>query len=79
MSAELIALDPEPVAADVIDTLERMLERARAGEISSVAIAAVYRDGATTSTWSAQPSFATLLGAVHHMAFRLSHLRETGA
>ena len=59
----LSVIEAEPVGADVIDRLEELLEKARAGEISSVAAAVVYRDGSTGSCWSSAPSFGLLIGS----------------
>lgn len=73
---DLVAIDPESVSPDLVETIEAVLEKARAGEVSSVAIAFVYRDGSTHQTWSSPPSFFTLLGAVHQMAFRMSYKKE---
>lgn len=69
---ELVAIEPEGVDADLIERLEHALEKARGGQVSSVAIALVYRDGSTSTAWSSPPHWAALLGAVHHMAWRLS-------
>ena len=74
--ADLEVIEPESVSPDLIETIERVLEKAKAGEVSSVAIAVVYRDGATSTTWSTPPSFATLLGAVAHLGFRMSHKKD---
>lgn len=73
---ELATIEPEGVSPDLIPTIEAVLAKARAGEVSSVAIAFVYRDGSTQTTWSSPPSFFTLLGAVHHLAFRMSNKKE---
>lgn len=70
--ADLHAIDPEPAAQDVIATLERALAQARAGELSSVAVAAVYRDGAVGAEWSTLPSRAAMLGSVSRLAHKLN-------
>lgn len=76
--AELTVLEPEPVGEGIVETLEEVLERAKAGEVSSVAIAYVLRDGAVCSTWSAPPCFGTLLGAVHRLAHRMNLTKDEG-
>jgi hypothetical protein len=67
--AELRVIPAEPPGEDVIEKLELALERARKGELSSVAIVGVTREGLTWSAWSAIPSLSTLVGAV----VRLQH------
>jgi hypothetical protein len=62
--ASLKVLDAEPVGADAVEKLEDALTKAKAGELSSVAIAVVYRDGTSGRAWSAAPSLSCLIGAV---------------
>lgn len=69
--ADLEVIEPEGVSPDLVETIERVLEKAKAGELSSVGIAVVFRDGSTDTTWSKPPTFATLLGAVNIMAWRM--------
>ncbi len=69
--AELRAIHPEPAGELVIEALEHMLERARAGELSAVAIACVNRDGSVGSSWSVCPSTATMIGALRMLEMRL--------
>lgn len=73
--ADLHVLDPEPASESVISTIEAILERARLGEISSVAICVVNRDGSTGAIWSEAPTIGLLLGA----ADRLSYLMNRDA
>jgi hypothetical protein len=68
----LIALDAEPAGADIIDRLEEVLELARKGELSSVAIATVYRDGAPGRSWSTPPSHTLLIGSVARLQHALN-------
>lgn len=68
----LVALEPEPAAADVIATLEEALTEAREGRLSSVALAIVYRDGAAGASWSALPSRTAMLGAVSRLSHRIN-------
>jgi hypothetical protein len=67
---DLRVISAEPLGVDIIEVLRRALEKAEAGELSSVAIAMVYRDGCTGASWSSAPSLALLLGSVA----RLSHI-----
>ena len=63
--AELIPIDAEPEGDGIVKALERALERARAGDFSSVAIVWVKRDGSTGNSRSALPNHATMIGALH--------------
>jgi hypothetical protein len=74
--AELHVLDAEPRGADVIEVLEEALRQARAGQLSSVAVAAVYRDGCTQQAWSSAPSVSLLIGAAARLVYRLNRLLE---
>ncbi len=65
--ANLRTIDAEPLGEDVIARIEEVLELARKGEFSSVAIASVYRDGSTGKSWSAAPSLSLLIGSVARM------------
>lgn len=62
--AELLAIDSEPPGEDVIEKLEEVLAMARKGELSSVAIATVYRDGSPGRCWSKAKSMTALIGSV---------------
>jgi hypothetical protein len=68
---DLKVIEPEPCGADVVEKLEEALEKAKSGELSSVAIAIVYRDGCTGSSWSAPLSYSILIGAVARLQHRL--------
>jgi hypothetical protein len=70
-NAELRVLDAEPPASDTVAKLEEALERARSGQLSSVAIAVVYRDGTCGQCWSQAPSLSCLIGAVTRMQHAL--------
>lgn len=67
--AEIVPLSPIPDAS-VIESLESVLEQARAGTVSSVAIAIVYRDGKTGQHWSTAPLAGLLAGAIARLGFR---------
>jgi hypothetical protein len=66
MSATIYPL-PTPsnlARADAVETLERYLERAKSGEIVTVAIAAVNAEGTANFSYSQQVNGVSLLGAV---------------
>lgn len=70
---ELVPIDAAPPSGDdLIELLEETLEKARAGKLSSLALAVVYRDGSTGDGWSNQPSMSAQLGAVTALQFRLA-------
>jgi hypothetical protein len=70
--AKLIAIEPEPHGADTVKVLEEALELARNGELSSVAIAMVHRDGCVQTKWSQMPSAGLLAGAVARLQHKLN-------
>lgn len=61
---ELRIITAEPVGKGVISLLEELLAEARAGEISSIAVATIDREGVPTSRFSRAPSLTTLIGGV---------------
>lgn len=71
MSAELIPIDYEPPGKHLAETLDEIREMVERGEISSIAVAYVFRDGSTGLAHSAMPSRSTLIGAVERLKFRL--------
>lgn len=70
--ADLRAIDAEPLAANIIEVLEEALNRARAGKLSSVGLALVYRDGTIGAMWSDLPSRPAMLGSVSRLAHKLN-------
>ena len=68
----LSVIDAEPPAQDVIVTLERALEQARAGVLSSVALAFVHRDGAVSAEWSGLPWRPAMLGSISRLAHKIN-------
>lgn len=60
-------LDAEPVGESVVKLLENIMLRAQKGELSSVAIAVVERDGTADWDWSQAPNTSTLIGSVERM------------
>ena len=69
--ADLHVLPCEPLGQTVVEKLEQVLELAREGKISSVAIAWVDREGRAHECWSYSPSTGTLVGAIQSLAYRL--------
>lgn len=69
--ADLEVITAEPPGKGVIEILRETLSQAEKGDISSVAVAVVYRDGNTSSGWSKVPSFSTLIGAIARLQAKL--------
>jgi hypothetical protein len=69
-------LDAEPVCADTITKLEEALEKARAGHLSSVAIAVVYRDGTCGRSWSSAPNLSCLIGSIARLQYGVMEFSE---
>lgn len=76
--ADLRVIEAEPVGPDVVEHLEEALEQARKGELSSVAIATVYRDGTTSRAWSSAPSLSLLIGSVARLEAALIREADCG-
>jgi len=68
---DLTVIEPEPHSEAVVPALERALEMARAGDVSSVAIAIVLRDGTSDAIWSDAPNMVTLIGATARLSHKL--------
>lgn len=64
---DLHVLNAEPPGQAVVKVLQDALARARKGELSSVAVALVERDGTSQWDWSMAPNISTLIGAVERM------------
>lgn len=75
---KLSVIEAEAVSPDLVETLEEALAKAKAGELSSVALAVVYRDGCINWAWSTPPSFGLLLGAVNRLAHKLNVSKDDG-
>ena len=75
--AELRVLTAEPQGESIVTLLENLLEMARAGELSSLAVAGVYRDGCVLAEWSDVLSLPILIGAAARLEHRL-HLLADG-
>lgn len=55
----------------VIEMLETMLERAKAGEVQAIALATVEHDDATGTSFCYENHFARLIGAVAMLQHRI--------
>jgi hypothetical protein len=69
--AGLKVINAEPLGRDIIAKLEDALAKARAGELSSIGLAVVYRDGSTGTGWSDAPSIGLLIAATTRLQHRL--------
>lgn len=62
------------VNESVIELLEDLLERAKAGEFTGMAVAATIKDGQTMSAFSNMANIAPLIGAIVRMQMRIADL-----
>jgi hypothetical protein len=60
----LSVITSEPVSPDIVHYLEMALVMAKAGELSSIALSYVFRDGSPGRGWSSPPSTAALIGSL---------------
>lgn len=67
----LHVIDSIPTSESAVAYLAHTLERAKAGELSAVAIAWVNPDGSTGSGWSDQPNLGTMVGSVEALKAKL--------
>lgn len=72
MSEPLKLIPAEPVGEDVMRRISEAMEAAGRGEISSIAIAYVDREGVITSGWSTPPSMGLLVGAVSSLLYKMN-------
>ena len=63
MKADLRVIEAEPQGKAIIERLEWALAQAKDGNLSSVALAVVYRDGTIDHHWSDAPNSSLLIGA----------------
>jgi hypothetical protein len=76
--SELVVLDSEPPSNEsLVGMLEEALEQAKAGKLSSAALAKVWRDGTSGTAWSTPANISTLLGTVTRLQFRMAASVET--
>lgn len=68
----LIAIDPEPLGAGIPETMAWAQKKIDAGQVSSIAIVIVDRQGKSWRNWSFLPSRTAMLGAVSRLAHRLN-------
>jgi hypothetical protein len=76
MTAELIPISCEPVGESIGELIADIQAAHSKGEVSSLAIAIVYRDGSTTQAFSTLPNTATMLGALERLKCKI--LRKFG-
>lgn len=76
--AGLVAIEPEPLGKSVIEVLQDTIGEARKGEISSVVVSVVYRDGTAGWFWSDLPNRISALGAVTRTQWALAQQIEEG-
>lgn len=76
--ADLVIIEPQDKAEDVVPLLERALEKARSGRVSAVGIAFVYSNGDMGASWSTLPSTPLMLGAISRLEYKVNlELDET--
>ena len=71
MTAELRAIDAEPIGQSIIPLLEQALEQARNGELSAVSLAKVYRDGCGGHAYSFLHSAGLMVGTIARMQYAI--------
>lgn len=59
------------VRCDVVELLEELLEQAKAGEVTGIAIAASHADGSTTQNWSAMDDADKIIATIERVKLRL--------
>jgi hypothetical protein len=71
--AELEIIHAEPTGdPEIIKRLDDVRAQVDKGEISSLAIVTVYRDGSVGSSWSKAPSFPLLMGGAQRLVHKLN-------
>ena len=71
--ADVVLLETKPAAikADIIDRLEKILERAREGEFAGVSIAVVYTDGSIDAAFTRSECGPAMVGAIASLQQRV--------
>jgi len=72
MSVIELKTRPVEIVQTVIERLEMILEEARAGRISAVAIAVVTDNGATNCAWSETDDVGKLLASVARLQHKIN-------
>ena len=75
--AELHAIDCEPTGNGIEALLDEVRKRFDAGEISSLAVAMVNRDGTSDYLNSFCPSYTAIIGSIERMKYRIIMEAET--
>ena len=74
--AELKFITAAPVGKGAAERLGTALGLAASGEVSSVAIAIVRRDGSPEWMWSDAPNTSTLLGSIERMKYAMMQSKD---
>lgn len=67
---------PTQVQETVIARLTAALKAAKKGELVTVGICGIARDGSVWSSWSETDDFAKLLGAVSRLGYRINATQD---
>lgn len=70
MSAQLHTITAEPQGVGIVELLEEYLVQAKEGKLSSIAVAAIDREGCSDVGWSRAPSGMLLVGAISRLLYR---------
>lgn len=62
---------PVEVNRDIVEVLEKALERAKVGELKALAVVTVNQDGTTSRSWSTNDCSSTLVGGLQITTQRL--------
>ena len=68
---KLEVIDAEPIGTKVIEVLELAMEMARTGQLSSISVVGIVRDGAPYWNYSDAPNTSALIGASERMKFEI--------
>ena len=71
LAAVKLSTRPDQHSEEAASVLAQHLERAKAGEVVSVALVTLNRDGSTSSHWSSSDDFQPLIGGVSILAHRM--------
>lgn len=63
---------PDQAVPETIKIIESMLDKARSGEIRSIAIVGVKANQSVVSCWHSEEQFHTLLGAASWLSYRMN-------
>lgn len=72
----LVEIHPEPVGEGVVEFLEDLLENARKGELSAIAVATLSREGCIGSGWSRIHNYPSMLGSVTRLSHKINQAMD---